>query len=71
MSVSDLIKNAMDKDANGFESSFNNIMADKMTAAIGQKYDSMFGSPAEASEPVEAQAEVEVEVASDIETETE
>ena len=48
-------------------------MADKMTAAIGQKYDSMFGSPAEASEPVEAQAEVEaeVEVASDVETETE
>lgn len=73
MSVSDLIKNAMDKDANGFESSFNSIMADKMTAAIGQKYDSMFGSPAEASEPVEAQAEVEaeVEVASDVETETE
>ena len=71
MSVSDLIKNAMDKDANGFESSFNTVMADKMTAAIGQKYDSMFGSSAEVSEPVEAQAEVEVEVASDVETETE
>ncbi len=62
MSVSDLIKNAMDKDANGFESSFNNIMADRMTAAIGQKYDSMYGAPAEAGEPVEAEAQVEVEV---------
>ena len=61
MSVSDLIKNAMDKDANGFESSFNSVMADKMTAAIGQKYDSMFGSPAEASEPVEATSDVETE----------
>ena len=69
MSVSDLIKNAIDKDANGFESSFNNIMADRMTAAIGQKYDSMFGAPAEAGEPVEAQAEVEV--AQEVETETE
>jgi len=62
MSVSDLIKNAIDKDANGFESSFNNIMADRMTAAIGQKYDSMYGAPAEAGEPVEAEAQVEVEV---------
>jgi hypothetical protein len=61
MSVSDLIKNAMDKDAGSFESSFNGIMADKMTAAIGQKYDSMFGAPAEAGEPVEAEASVEVE----------
>lgn len=62
MSVSDLIKSAIDKDANGFESSFNNIMADRMTAAIGQKYDSMYGAPAEAGEPVEAEAQVEVEV---------
>jgi len=62
MSVSDLIKNAIDKDANGFEMSFNNIMADRMTAAIGQKYDSMYGAPAEAGEPVEAEAQVEVEV---------
>ena len=62
MSVSDLIKSAIDKDANGFESSFNNIMADRMTAAIGQKYDSMYGAPAEAGEPGEAAAQVEVEV---------
>ena len=60
MSVSDLIKSAIDKDANGFEGSFNNIMADRMTAAIGQKYDSMYGASAEAGEPVEMEAQVEV-----------
>ena len=69
MSVSDLIKNAMDKDANGFESSFNSIMADKMTAAIGQKYDSMFGAPAEAGEPVEVEVEVEAEASTEQESE--
>ena len=59
MSVSDLIKNAIDKDASGFESSFNNIMADRMTAAIGQKYDSMYGA-SDVGEPVEVEAQVEV-----------
>jgi len=59
MSVSDLIKNAIDKDANGFESSFNNIMADRMTAAIGQKYDSMYGA-SDVGEPVEMEAQAEV-----------
>lgn len=59
MSVSDLIKNAIDKDASGFESSFNNIMADRMTAAIGQKYDSMYGA-SDVGEPVEMEAQVEV-----------
>ena len=61
MSVSDLIKNAVDKDAGTFETSFNSIMADKMTAAIGQKYDSMFGAPAEAGEPVEVEVAPESE----------
>ena len=60
MSVSDLIKSAIDKDANSFEGSFNNIMADRMTAAIGQKYDSMYGANAEAGETVEMEAQVEV-----------
>jgi len=50
MSVSDLIKSAMDKDASSFESSFNNVMADKMTAAIETKYDSMFGATANSAE---------------------
>jgi len=59
MSVSDLIKSAIDKDASGFESSFNNIMADRMTAAIGQKYDSMYGA-SDVGEPVEMEAQAEV-----------
>ena len=60
MSVSDLIKNAVDKDAGTFENTFNSVMADKMTAAIGQKYDSMYGANAEAGETVEMEAQVEV-----------
>jgi hypothetical protein len=59
MSVSDLIKSAIDKDANSFEGSFNNIMADRMTSAIGQKYDSMYGA-SDVGEPVEMEAQAEV-----------
>ena len=58
MSVSDLIKSAIDKDANSFEGSFNNIMADRMTAAIGQKYDSMYGA-SDVGEPVEMEVSPE------------
>ncbi|MDB4786266.1 hypothetical protein OAG36_00880 [bacterium] len=58
MSVSDLIKSAIDKDANNFETSFNNIMADRMTSAIGQKYDSMYGA-SDVGEPVEMEAQVD------------
>ena len=50
MSVSDLIKSAMDKDAESFETSFNGIMADKMTSAIETKYDTMFGAKADSAE---------------------
>ena len=56
MSVSDLIRSAVDKDAGSFESSFNNIMADKMASAIETKYDSMFGS---SSNSVEVDTDVE------------
>ena len=58
MSVSDLIKSAMGKDAESFETSFNGIMADKMTAAIETKYDSMFGATANSAE-VNVEAETE------------
>jgi hypothetical protein len=61
MSVSDLIKNAVDKDAGTFENTFNSVMADKMTAAIETKYDSMFGASAEAGEPVEVEVAPESE----------
>ena len=50
MSVSDLNKSAVDKDAGSFESSFNSVMADKMTAAIETKYDSMFGASTDSVE---------------------
>jgi hypothetical protein len=61
MSVSDLIKSAISKDANNFETSFNSVMADKMTAAIETKYDSMFGASQEVGEPVEVETSVETE----------
>jgi hypothetical protein len=61
MSVSDLIKNAVDKDAGTFENTFNSVMADKMTAAIGQKYDSMFGASPEDGETVEVEVAPESE----------
>ena len=61
MSVSDLIKSAMDKDANSFESSFNSVMADKMTAAIETKYDSMFGASQDSGEPISVETSVETE----------
>ena len=54
MSVKELIKTAMNKDATGFESAFSDIMSDKMMAAIETKYTAMF-SPEEVS--VEAEAE--------------
>ena len=44
MSVEDLIKSAIDKNADGFESSFNNVMTAKMSAAIETKYENMFGN---------------------------
>lgn len=47
MNVKELIQHAMPKDCSGFETQFNNIMADRMTAAIETKYASMF-SPTEA-----------------------
>ena len=58
MSVSDLIKSAVDKDAGSFESSFNSVMADKMTAAIETKYDSMFGASTD-SVDVDVEADTE------------
>ena len=42
MSVKELIKTAMNKDATEFEAKFNDIMADKMTSAIENKYTDMF-----------------------------
>jgi hypothetical protein len=46
MSVKELIQHAVEKDASSFEAKFNDIMVDRMTAAIETKYATMF-SPAE------------------------
>ena len=66
MGVEDMIKSAIEKNADGFESSFNNVMAAKMGAAIETKYEDMFGT----SEVSEAETEVEVD-ASDLELDSE
>ena len=44
MSVKELIRHAIEKDATGFESKFDDIMADKMTSAIETKYADMYPS---------------------------
>ena len=68
MGVEDMIKSAIEKNADGFESSFNSVMAAKMGAAIETKYEDMFGT----SEVSEVEAETEVEVdASDLELDSE
>jgi len=64
MSVKELIKHAMDKDATQFQSQFQDIMADKMTSAIETKYADMFGAgeTVEVEEPV---SEPDVEAVTD------
>tara|TARA_Y100000385_G_C13098588_1_gene642931 strand:- start:2615 stop:2821 length:207 start_codon:yes stop_codon:yes gene_type:complete len=62
MSVKELIKHAIDKDASSFESKFDDIMADKMTSAIETKYADMYGaSEVQEVEETEAEAVVDVE----------
>jgi hypothetical protein len=50
MSIKDLINQAYTKDAESFESSFADIMADKMESSLGAKYDEMFGTQEETFE---------------------
>jgi hypothetical protein len=57
-----MIKSAIEKNADGFESSFNSVMAAKMGAAIETKYEDMFGT----SEVADEQEVPEVEAQSDI-----
>lgn len=47
MSVKDLINQAYNKDAEAFEATFDSIMSDRMSSAIGAKYDEMFGAEEE------------------------
>jgi hypothetical protein len=61
MSVKELIRHAIEKDATGFESKFDDIMADKMTSAIETKYADMFGASEVEVEETEAVDDVEAE----------
>jgi hypothetical protein len=54
MSIRDLIRTAVEKDAEGFESHFNDIMSDRQISAVETKYNNMFG--------VEDDSEPEVEI---------
>ena len=56
MSIKDLINQAYNKDATGFETTFNSIMGEKMSGAIEAKYDEMFGA-----QEVEVEEEVEID----------
>ena len=60
MSVKELIRHAIDKDATEFESKFDDIMADKMTSAIETKYADMFGA-SEVQEVEDTGADLDVE----------
>ena len=61
MSVKELIRHAIEKDATGFESKFDDIMADKMTSAIETKYADRFGASEVEVEETEAVDDVEAE----------
>ena len=61
MSVKELIRHAIEKDATGIESKFDDIMADKMTSAIETKYADMFGASEVEVEETEAVDDVEAE----------
>lgn len=56
MSVKDLIKSAIEKDASSFETSFDAVMGEKVESAIAAKYDEMFST-----KPVEEELELDEE----------
>ena len=55
--IKNLIRSAMDKDADAFETNFDTALAPKLDAALTAKYDEMFGKPA--GEEVETETEVD------------
>jgi hypothetical protein len=62
--IVDMIKSAVEKDASGFESSFDTAMASKMDSALQAHYDSTYCLPAEVdaiddATPVETELETE------------
>lgn len=71
MSVKDMINHAYSKNATEFETAFNSIMADKVEAALGAKFDSMYGAPEVAEEEPVAEVEDDIEVDSELDSEVE
>jgi len=70
MSIKDMIKQAHSKDANGFEATFSDIMAGKVEAALGAKFDSMYGSEAQMELPLDQSESEEYSVSEpDLESE--
>lgn len=67
--IKNLIRSAMDKDADAFEKNFDTAVAPKLDAALTAKYDEMFGKPA--GEEVETETEAEVDDTSETEEEEE
>tara|TARA_B110000967_G_scaffold125832_1_gene128667 strand:+ start:1897 stop:2115 length:219 start_codon:yes stop_codon:yes gene_type:complete len=72
MSVENLIKSAIEKNAGEFESTFSNVMAAKMSAAIETKYEDMFDNSVVSDElemPEEVEHESDLVEESDLESE--
>tara|TARA_B100000424_G_C22872002_1_gene464350 strand:+ start:296 stop:541 length:246 start_codon:yes stop_codon:yes gene_type:complete len=67
--IKNLIRSAMDKDADAFETNFDTALAPKLDAALTAKYDEMFGKPA--GEEVETETEAEIDDTSETEEELE
>lgn len=58
--VVDMIKSAVEKDATGFEKSFDSVMASKMDSALQAHYDSTYNvAEPETATPVETELETE------------
>ena len=69
--IKNLIRSAMEKDADAFETNFDTAVAPKLDAALTAKYDEMFGKPAGEEVATETEAEAEPEVDDTSETEEE
>lgn len=60
--IVDMIKTAVEKDASGFETNFDSVMASKMDAALQATYDSTYNvaeAEPEQAAPVETELETE------------
>jgi hypothetical protein len=61
MSISDLVKSAVEGDASSFEEVFNNLMGEKTEFAIERKFSDMYESADEEDEDEEMEDDDEME----------